>query len=70
MIDEKVHNELREKYNPDGSVLRNFQLQLLDNLKYFDAFCKENGIRYCYPREPVLVLSDTVVSSHGMTIST
>lgn len=46
MIDEKVHNELREKYNPDGSVLRNFQLQLLDNLKYFDAFCKENGIRY------------------------
>ena len=46
MIDEKKHNELREKYNPDGSVLRNFQLQLLDNLKYFDAICKENGIRY------------------------
>lgn len=46
MIDETVHNELRKKYNPDGSELRNFQLQLLDNLKYFNAICKENGIRY------------------------
>lgn len=46
MIDETIHNELRQKFNPEGSELRSFQLHLLDSLKYFDAVCKENGIRY------------------------
>ena len=37
---------LKEKYNPEGSKLRQYQLHLLDTLKEFDAFCREQGIVY------------------------
>lgn len=37
---------LKEKYNPEGSKLREYQLHLLDTLKEFDAFCREHGIVY------------------------
>ena len=32
------------KYNPEGSALRNHQLKLLDLLSEFDKLCEENGI--------------------------
>lgn len=38
--------ELRQKYNPDGSDLRNLQLYELEMLKWFDKICADNGIKY------------------------
>lgn len=46
MISEQLQKDLRAKYNPDGSEARSFQLQLLNNLIYFDSFCKANNIHY------------------------
>ena len=46
MIEEQIQQQLREKYNPDGSDLRNMQLQLLDILKKFDAICQKHHIPY------------------------
>lgn len=37
---------LRQKYNPDGSLLRTEQLRMLDILKCIDKICCKNGIRY------------------------
>lgn len=37
-------SELRQKYNPDGSILRRFQLRMLDMLIYIDNVCKEQNI--------------------------
>ena len=39
-------DSLRDKYNPEGSILRRYQLSLLDILKEFDMFCKRNDIKY------------------------
>lgn len=38
--------ELRQKYNPDGSQLRQHQMELLDMLKTLADICKENGIQW------------------------
>lgn len=38
--------ELQQKYNPEGSILRNAQLVMLDMLLYLDKICKENKIEY------------------------
>lgn len=46
MIDPKLQAELRAKFNPDGSELRNVQLRLLEMLKYLDKICKEHNIKY------------------------
>jgi len=46
MIDEKNQQELRARFNPEGSILRKHQLIMLDLLKHFDAICKEHGIKY------------------------
>lgn len=46
MIDTNIQIELRNKYNPDGSVLRQHQLRMLEMLKYFDELCVKNNIRY------------------------
>lgn len=46
MIDKELQAQLRAKYNPDGSILRKHQLRMLEMLKYFDTFCRENGIKY------------------------
>ena len=46
MIDQKINKELRKRYNPDGSALRNLQEGLLDILVKFDAFCRENKLSY------------------------
>lgn len=42
-----MNNEsLRQLYNPDGSLLRDAQLVMLDILICFDAICKKHGIDY------------------------
>lgn len=46
MIEEELQKELREKYNPTGSELRTFQLNLLEGLRHFDTICKANDINY------------------------
>lgn len=46
MIDQRVHEELRRQYNPEGSPLRKLQEGLLDILVKFDAFCREKGLSY------------------------
>lgn len=46
MIDPKIQDELRERFNPDGSQLRKHQMRLLEMLKYFDDLCKTHGITY------------------------
>ena len=46
MIDEKLQAELRAKYNPDGSLLRQHQMRMVEMLKYFDELCQKHGIRY------------------------
>lgn len=43
MIDSE---ELRQKYSPDGSTLRNLQLEMLGMLHVLDKICKENGLTY------------------------
>ena len=46
MIDKKTQDELRTKYNPDGSILRKGQLRMLEMLKFVDRVCTENNITY------------------------
>lgn len=46
MITDTLQNELRERYNPDGSTLRKQQLRMLEMLQYIDAVCTKHGIRY------------------------
>ena len=52
MTDNRVFNtgetqqQLREKYNPDGSPLRKAQMRMLDMLDYIDTVCREQGIAY------------------------
>ena len=38
--------ELRKRFNPDGSQLRNYQLRMLEMLKYIDGICRRNNISY------------------------
>lgn len=46
MIDQETQNELRLRFNPDGSDLRRHQLRMLEMLKYVDKICRENKIQY------------------------
>lgn len=46
MISPELQAELRAKFNPDGSDLRNMQLRMLEMLKYIDRICRENDIKY------------------------
>lgn len=38
--------DLRSKYNPDGSILRDMQLRMLEILKVVDDFCRKKQLRY------------------------
>lgn len=40
------NEELRRKYNPDGSTLRKAQLRMLHILKVVDSICQRHGIQY------------------------
>lgn len=46
MIDANLQSQLREKFNPEGSMLRRQQLRMLEILLYIDKVCKENNIKY------------------------
>ena len=46
MIDKQTQEELRARYNPDGSDLRRLQLYMLDLLVEFDRICRKNDIDY------------------------
>lgn len=46
MIDDETRRDLRKRFNPDGSRLRNHQLKLLEMLKTVDAYCRRHGITY------------------------
>ncbi|WP_274972804.1 phosphorylcholine transferase LicD [Bacteroides fluxus] len=46
MITDTLQNELRERYNPNGSTLRKQQLRMLEMLQYIDSVCKKHNIRY------------------------
>lgn len=39
-------NDLRERYNPDGSILRKAQLRMASMLKYLDDVCTQESIPY------------------------
>lgn len=46
MINKDTQEELRKRFNPDGSVLRRQQLLLLDILDAVDAVCRKHNIPY------------------------
>ena len=46
MIDSSVQRFLRERYNPDGSMLRKIQMKQLEILSEVDLICNRNGITY------------------------
>lgn len=46
MLTTLEQEELRARFNPDGSLLRQHQLRMLDMLKYIDAVCKKHDIKY------------------------
>ena len=46
LINSQTNAELKEKYNPEGSILRQIQLGALDALVEFDSVCKKNNIQY------------------------
>ena len=41
-----VHEQLRERFNPDGSLLRRQQERMLEMLLVFDEICRRHKIRY------------------------
>ena len=46
MIDPQFQSELRAKFNPDNSLIRQHQLRMLEMLKYIDEKCREHNIKY------------------------
>lgn len=46
MITEEKKEELKQKYNPDGSILRKQQLRMLEMLIIIDTICKKHNIPY------------------------
>ena len=46
MIDRKTNEELRLRFNPEGSQLRRLQLRMLGILKAVDGICRRHGISY------------------------
>lgn len=41
-----IQQQLRSKYNPEGSVLRKAQLRMLELLIFLDKICTENNLKY------------------------
>ena len=46
MIGKDIQQQLREKYNPEGSLLRRGQLRMLEILDAVDAICRAHNIPY------------------------
>ena len=38
--------ELKQRFNPEGSVLRRHQMKMLEMVTLLDSVCKKYGIRY------------------------
>ena len=41
-----MEGDLRQRFNPEGSVLRQHQLRMLELLKVIDCICKKHDIPY------------------------
>jgi len=41
-----IYAALKDKHNPEGSKVRNYQHHLTDTLVEFDKFCQEHGVEY------------------------
>lgn len=50
----ETSSDLKNEYNPEGSILRKAQLRMLDMLLYVDNVCKEQGIQYALSSGNVL----------------
>lgn len=46
ILSDKQKSEMRRKYNPDTSLLRKHQMELLDMLKTLADICKKNNIQW------------------------
>lgn len=46
IIDDTLSKSLRNKFNPEGSILREYQMRLLRMLNDFDNLCKKIGVKY------------------------
>ena len=46
MIESSIQKFLKEKYNQEGSELRNAQYRMLEMLCFIDQICQENDITY------------------------
>ena len=46
MINKRLQENLKERFNPEGSSLRRAQLRMLEMLKYIDRICVANNISY------------------------
>lgn len=46
MITIDTQNKLRERFNPEGSLLRKHQYRMFEMLQYLDSLCKEHHIKY------------------------
>lgn len=46
MISVEQQNELRARFNPDGSNVRRAQLRMLQMLQFIDEICQKNNIAY------------------------
>lgn len=46
MIDNNLQNELRNRYNPEGSSVRRMQMRMLEMLRFLDKVCQDNNIVY------------------------
>lgn len=46
ILTEQLSEELKQKYNPEGSVLRKSQMRMLDMLIFIDKVCNENHLTY------------------------
>lgn len=46
IISKEKQNELRQRFNPEGSDLRRQQLRMMELLLAFDKICKKHNIRY------------------------
>lgn len=66
MITDTLQNELRERYNPDGSTLRRQQLRMLEMLQYIDSVCKNIIFAIGFVRALCWELFVTVDLYHGM----
>lgn len=46
VIQESIHKALREKYSPDGSLLRRQQMRMLEILIEIDRICRKHNLQY------------------------